>query len=522
MAEFYPKARQPRPSTADPSVRTSSQKMLRAALINFILLQLVFLSLFSYIFGSLYQHESHVHNLNIVWVDYDGGVIGDAIRHAYGQLQGKGFPTLIERSPDDFGQPSSLQSAVCNINYWGALYLSPGASDRLAAALAGGAAASSYNQSDILTYIWNEARYPTVVDSGISGALKQLSDAARVALSRINGTGAMQVLDPTDPAAVRIYSNPWELVSINLQPTTQGSRLIYNTLVVILILIQDFFYVGTLNGLNAQFKIWSLIDPIRVALVRLGLSVAYTFVGSLCTAGAIWAFRAGWNVSGGQFMLTWMTLWLFAHLNFLTLDVFTIWLPPPFVPMALISWVVISVSAILLPFELSPGFFRWAYALPSFNVYQVLVDIWSGGCNPRLHHALPVMFAYELSSLVLSTIGVYRRAHYAVIAQEKEEKAFQDLIQQHMRPKSDGKGSGRRSSRSSPTKSQPEKQRTAGHPDDDDGQGEDVESAGSAATVTLSDDEEDLARRIWRETSQLQRERSRASNMGPSFDLVGE
>jgi hypothetical protein len=96
--------------------------------------------------------------------------------------------------------------------------------------------------------------------------------------------------------------------------------------------------------------------------------------------------------------------------------------------MALITWVVLNVTSILLPFELSPGFFHWAYAMPAHEVYQVFVDIWSGGCNPKLSYALPVLFAFELSGLIFSGIGVHRRAHYAVIKDEAEQQALQARV----------------------------------------------------------------------------------------------
>jgi hypothetical protein len=194
-------------------------------------------------------------------------------------------------------------------------------------ALAGGSAAAEYNRSNVLTYIWNEARYSAVVDSEISGNLQSLALAARLAYTSINGTGAISVLSLSDPAAVSVFANPWQLISVDIQPTTQGSRLIYNTLTIILILIQEFFYLGTINALYARFKIYERLYPHRIILFRNLISLAYTFVGSLCVTGAIWAFRAGWNVNGNQFVLSWMILWLFAHANFLSLDVFTIWLP---------------------------------------------------------------------------------------------------------------------------------------------------------------------------------------------------
>jgi len=96
--------------------------------------------------------------------------------------------------------------------------------------------------------------------------------------------------------------------------------------------------------------------------------------------------------------------------------------------MTLIGWVTINVTSIVLPFDLSSGFSRWAYALPAHEIYQILVDIWSRSCNPQLRYALCILFAYEISGLILSGLGVHRRCHYAVIAQENEKAAFQSHL----------------------------------------------------------------------------------------------
>lgn len=518
--QLYPQAeRQRRLSFSNPALRSLRPKFIKLTGLNFILLQVLFLCLFCYIFGSLFQQNDHTHNLTVVFVDYDGGIIGTAVRDAYQQLQGSSFPTLIEKSPSQYSQPSTVESAVCNIDYWGALYVAPNASKRLATGLTGGIASSSYNRSDVLTYIWNEARYPTTVDS-ISVKLEKLSEVARIVYSDVNGTGAVQTLPAADVAAVSVFTNPWELVSVNIQPTAQGSRLIYNTLVIILIMMQEFFFLGTVNGLYAQFKIYGRISPRRIITVRLTISALYTLVGSVCSTGAIWAFRSGWDVNGNQFVLTWMSLWLFAHLNFLTLDVFSIWLPPPFLPMALITWVVINITSILLPFALSPGFYRWAYALPTHAVYNVLLDIWSGGCNPTLHYALPVMFAYELSSLSLSLLGVYKRSHLGFITLENEEKVLQEKIAAALAKVQEDTEEGEGL----------EKRRTKGGAGDSENPaiGEalsDIESAGPAhrvGTIATLADREEMADRIRRETTQLRQEQAHAdktSNLGPCFDL---
>lgn len=422
--KIYPRANENRKSGHDPSVHAPRRNFLKAAGINFLLLQLLFLGLFSYLFGSLFQQDSHVHNLNIVFVDYDGGIIGNSVRDAYTTLQGSGFPTLIERPATEYATPQNLEEAVCQSRFWAALYTTPGASSRLQAALSGG---STYNNSDVLAYIWNEARWAAIVDSLIAQNIETLSSAARIAYSS-NETEARQAVSANTSTALSAFVNPWQIVSVNIQPTTQGSRLIYNTLVIILILIQEFFYLGTINGLYLRYEIFARLRPRRIVLYRIGISAAYTFSGALCTTGAIWAFRDTWHVNSNQFALTWAILWLFAHANFLTFDVFSVWLPAPYVPMSLITWIVFNVTSILIPLELMPGFYKWSYAMPANAVFRTLIDIWSGGCNPQLYYTLPILFSLEVVSLTLSCLGVYRRCHLALVAEEAQQKAFRDRV----------------------------------------------------------------------------------------------
>ncbi|TVY60858.1 hypothetical protein LSUE1_G009018, partial [Lachnellula suecica] len=305
----------------------------------------------------------------------------------------------------------------------------------------------------------------------------------------------------SNPQSVSIFANPWTLSNINIQPTTQGSRLIYNTLVIILILIQEFFYLGTINGLYAQFKIYTKFSPHRIIVFRNSLSLAYTFIGSLCVTGTIWAFRAGWNVNGNQFALSWAILWLFAHANFLALDVFTVWLPPQFVPMALITWVIFNVASILLPFELSAGFYKWAYAMPAHEVYQTLLDIWSGGCNPQLYYALPILFVWEILGLVFSGLGVHRRCHYAVLGAEAQERAEAERVDAAM---------------------EFERKRDAEHEKRRREEAVVEVEPSEAAAAEEEEQREDLEQIISRE-GQLERAKtkpSRACGFGPSFDLA--
>lgn len=429
MRKVYPRANENRVSASHPELKASRSTFFQAAAINFVLLQLLFLVLFCYLFGSLFQQTSRTHALNVLWVDYDGGVIGNAVRDAYSSLRSDGFPTLVERPKDEFPSERDLREAVCSTKYWAALYTSPGSSEKLGLALSG--SASPHNQSNVLFYIWNEARYPIVLDAAISGSLQALSNAARAAYT--NTSFALTTTAINDSTALLTYANPWILSSINIQPTTQGTRTVYNSICIVLILIQDFFYLASINGLYAQFKIYTKISPLRIVFTRDLISGVFTMVGSLLITAAIWAFKAGWEVSGKQFALNWLIVWLFAHVNFLAIDIFTIWLPPQYIPMALITWIVTNVTSILIPFSLSSQFYRWAYALPAHEAYEALTDNWSGGCNPHLHYALPILFAYEIIGLFFTSVGVYRRCHFAVVAEEAAQEVIRLRVEVAMK-----------------------------------------------------------------------------------------
>jgi hypothetical protein len=161
--------------------------------------------------------------------------------------------------------------------------------------------------------------------------------------------------------------------------------------------------------------------------------------------------------------------------------------------MALITWVVFNVAAILLPFELSPGFYRWGYTMPAHEAYVTLIDIWSGGCNPHLSYTLPILFSLEVVGWFLSGIGVYRRCHYAVIAEAAQQNSFQERLNAAMEYE----------------RKHDREMREA--------------MEGSQEAISEAKEREELGEVIAKENNQLAKERraSQACNFGPSFELVG-
>ncbi|MCJ1479555.1 hypothetical protein MMC13_008241 [Lambiella insularis] len=396
-----------------PLKRMSLRKFIAAAALAAVAVLLLLLLNLVYLYGSVYHQAERGAAFHILLVDYDGGVVGRSLSSAYQHLKSPSFPTLVTQPPSQYPSSDTIIQAVRNRQYWAAIFTSQGASQRLSAALQGGSAATTYNSTNALTYVWNEVRYPATADSVIESSFALLVDATRIAYNAINGTQALTTLAQNDPAAVHVYLDPIDASSININSMPQGAKVFYNTISMAMPILQQFFFILALNGMSTRFRIYDDLPPKTSGTVRAIVSVAYTFVGAVCMTGYIWAFRENWPVHGYQFVETWIVLWLLMHIYFCLIDAATAVLPQPAMPFLIVTWIFVNISATINPFEITPGFYRWGYALPAYSTYEILTYIWSGGPAPELHRALPIMFAWWLvgtACAILAHRCRYRRA----------------------------------------------------------------------------------------------------------------
>ncbi|KGO46700.1 protein of unknown function DUF3533 [Penicillium expansum] len=326
-------------------------RFLPAVITMFLLLQVLFLVNMCYLYATQFRSTTRYHNFNLLYVDYDGSIIGKSVTDAYQQLRGHGFPTLLSESPNEYAQPEDIQEAVCRV-------------------------AASTNFSNAAT--------------------------------------------------LKAFLDPIHAKEINIKGTEQGTRVFYNTVSMVMPIIQQFFFMLALNGISTHFDSFSKLSWKANGLIRVIASILYTLTGSLLMTGYIWAFRESWGQQGSQFVLTWVVMWLLMHINFLFLDITTAFIPIQFMPFIVLTWVILNVASTISPFELNPGFFRWGYALPSHEAYQVLIQIWSGGCNNRLYRALPIMFSWWIVGVPIAVYAMQVRCKAAVAAQEALERAGLD------------------------------------------------------------------------------------------------
>lgn len=376
---------------------------------SFVMLQLVFLGNMSYICGVVFREGHRYVGMKMLAVDYDGGAIGGSISAAYETLKGDSFPAIEFRSASEYSSPEDIRDAVCRGSYWGAIYTHSGATDRLEAALSGGSAAETYNSSDAVSYIYNSARYSVFVDSTVVAKTQVLMGVARSMFGAINGTSAVASLNATDPTAIAAFYSPFDGTAEPIARTEQGPRVFYSTISIVFPILMQFFLIMALNGMAGSMMIPQRLTGRQYYLLRFTIQKMYGFVGSMATAGYIWAFKEDWDVTYGQWALTWMAFWLYMDINYNLIDsLLNILIPMQYASFFMITWVIMNVGSTVIPFSLAPGFYRWGYALPGHETYTVLYNIWGNGCGGNLGIALGVLFIWW----VPASIGSYFACNY--------------------------------------------------------------------------------------------------------------
>jgi hypothetical protein len=382
--------------------------------ISLLMIQVLFLSNLSYLYGTQFKESERTHNLNILYVDYDGGIIGQSVIDAYHLLEGNTFPTIRHLPTENFPAPIDVRNAVCSGDYWGAIYALPDASDSLAAALVNG---SSTVTPTTLAYVWNGARYAAYSQSAIYANIVTLIQTTRSTYYANNASDTLL----SDVTALGVFVDPIHAQEINIKSTNQGTRVLYNSVSMIMPIIMQFFFMMALNGISAQYRLFSKLSWVMNGLIRMCVSVLYTLVSSLCMIGYIWGFKEDWAVNGAQFVLSWMTVWLYMHINFLLFDIMTTFIPMQFMPFCILTWMITNVASTIAPFELSPGFYRWGYALPAHEAYSILGQIWSNGCNNQLHRALPILFSWWVVGACVVVYALHYRCRQARILERKTQ-----------------------------------------------------------------------------------------------------
>lgn len=368
-----------------------------------IQLMLMLLGVMSYLFGTSHNQADRYHALKMLIVDLDGGQVGRAVTQAAASLGSSKFPSIEIGQVGQFDSTAQIKESVCHTDYWAAVTVPANASADLANAL------QDSSDTSAIYYTYNQARYPTIADSVLLSSIRQIHAVSRDAIQKSLLMNNITLFENATQASETAFLNPLALLPDLILPTTQPSRVFYNTVNMVIPTLVQFFLCLGMNVGGQMSGFFREVKVRDVYLFRFVVSKTYCAILSIVVTGYIWAFRGDWIVGSAAYGKSFGIYLLYLDVQWQLLESSTgTFVPMKYMPYFLVTWIIINVSSSVFPFEVMAGVYRIGWAMPSRHLYSLLIYAWSGCASP-VKEALPVLFAWWLVLHGTAVLSVKKR-----------------------------------------------------------------------------------------------------------------
>jgi hypothetical protein len=342
-----------------------------------VITMLAVLPVLSIYWGAFWRAPQHAHNLDIAVIDLDGGAVGQAVRALFTspQVTGRNVQlSYVIAGQGEFADAEAAKHHVIDEKAWGAVVVSAGASQDLQNAIS--SRSTTYNATNAITFYITTARnenaVPRLVTPQVTPALQRFVDQFAEANARnIAGTADLGGLLSTAPALVTrpvgFHTEDLRPFDVPVAAAVDFVGLIY-LLVISFVVAMLNFGVRTGTGLNTLLNLRSLL------IIRFAVPFILYFFMSWIYSFVSLAFQVPFSryYGDGGFVLYWISSFLGMTALGLAVEALITVLTPRFIPYFLLLWIITNVSVAFFPIQVLPGIFRYGYAMPFYNVGQIV------------------------------------------------------------------------------------------------------------------------------------------------------
>ncbi|KAJ5730330.1 uncharacterized protein N7483_004838 [Penicillium malachiteum] len=339
-------------------------------------------------------------------IDYDGSSVGSALLAAVNEAnRPRTNPTYIIVTAESHNV-QEVERAVFVGKYWGAIFSTANATARLDAAIQG-ANSSEYVADDAYVLVGNSARYTAFYSEIVTENLESVADSAKTYYMQHNIASFLSesLVNETTLSSLQIQTilNPVGYTSIDTSygPFTFGNRTLLNTLMIVVVVLCQFFFLMSLNGLSMAFGLFKGVSRMNYFKTRLPISTAWAIFAGLFVTSWQMTFKESYPINAQLFFSLWTLYTVFSVIIFDVLDIVTAFVPAQYIPFCMFTWMITNVTSAGSPPELSNVFFRVSYFFPARAMWFAEQHIWSQGGAYDLSLSLPILAAW----LVVAKVG---------------------------------------------------------------------------------------------------------------------
>ncbi|KAF8179912.1 hypothetical protein BJ912DRAFT_1062709 [Pholiota molesta] len=281
------------------------------------------------------------------------------------------------------GGSVAVGAAVLEEHAWVAVTINAGSSARLAQSLQ--TPNTTYAGTDALTFYGVEARnenaYRNIALPVATSLLNTISKqfAIHVAQQAANASNLPTLL----ARSPQTITAPISYNIVNLAPFNIPVATAVTLVGLIYQVILSFFVVMTGQGARDASGLTRKLSTRTLIILRLTSSfVAYFFI-SLFYCLLSLAFNLDFTRKFGHsgFLVFWMLNYAGMLALGLALESLITLLTPRFIPLFMLTWIIINVSVCVFPIDVLPIFYRYGYAMPFYNLTRAMRTIIFGTRN---------------------------------------------------------------------------------------------------------------------------------------------
>ncbi|KAH3664364.1 hypothetical protein WICMUC_005749 [Wickerhamomyces mucosus] len=406
---------------------------------NYILLSVTIIVVFSIYWGSYYKRPSRYKNFKFLVVNNDleidglTPIIGLSVNLTASNGKVKQFGDWQQFTTTEFMNHfkidsieniySEILTQIHHQHYWGAIYVQPNATNQLYQAISNND--TTYNvSSNSVELIYETGRDLITMSTYIEPFLKIFEQVYILVLSSQFSTLISEIVDEnTKLQALPIISKPFIFQKLDYRPASNTELLAPMELGLTLLVIFAFFQVVMTSKL--QLLLSTKIKGLKFILIRFLISQLSYILLSFSYLILNLAFQLNYKATFGDSGA--LVLWSIGYLTMSALgsvNEIVALLCFTYYPNLIGAWLLIlmssNVAPTISPMTLLNHFFRYGYAVPIHNSYELVKVVFSNTYKGQMGRNIGILVAWIiLSNLILP----FALLHCARVMGKKKKEA---------------------------------------------------------------------------------------------------
>lgn len=334
-----------------------------------------------------------------------------------------------------------VQRQVHHQKYWGAIYIAPNSTQNIYQGFSTGNASYMQNVNQSITVVYETGRHFSALSQYLNRNLNLVSEAwirdyassqvYQPILGQLNSTQREYLL--SNNQTIAIFTTLPTFNFIDQRPSPSPAVLGPSEIQLIYCLIISFYSYNFSKDIYAYMR--KKIKYRSYLFYKFLISQLHAFVLALVYSLMAIAFQIPTSVAFGKsgFLVLWMFIFLYISATGVINEVVVLIILTFGKQQLIAPWmvfnIVANVSTTFAPFVLTPGFFRFGYALPMYNAYEavkvVFFDTWKGHLGRNLGVLIIWIVVGNVSLLFVSHWSTQRAKKIALAEKQKKKEQQQ-------------------------------------------------------------------------------------------------